>query len=290
MQTDRSELYDDSLVKRLLTSLEDWETEVLKQHNKPDLGMHRLCLLADMGVRAEDEEMKPVIERILGTFGTDGLPRFNILLPKVFRGSGEVEEVWTICDYPQLLYSLMKMGVADARIDHSVKYLSRLYRENGYPCTSSMENFRGPGSKKEFCPIASLYALKALNRDSKIAESEAAASAAESLLRHWEQRGEKKYYLFGIGTDFRKLKYPMIWYNILHFLSVLSDSKNGCKDPRTLEIAEVLLEKADDELRFTPESMYRYYKEEDFADKKNPSQTITLSALEILIKLKMVKV
>ena len=112
MQTDRSDLYDDSLVKRLLTSLEDWETEVLKQHNKPDLGMHRLCLLADMGVRAEDEEMKPVIERILGTFGTDGLPRFNILLPKVFKGSGEIEEVWTICDYPQLLYSLMKMGVA----------------------------------------------------------------------------------------------------------------------------------------------------------------------------------
>ena len=82
-EADRNDLYNDSPVKNMINSLEDWETEVLKQHNKPDLGMHRLCLLADMGVRAEDKEMKPVIERILGTFGNDDLPRFRILLPKV---------------------------------------------------------------------------------------------------------------------------------------------------------------------------------------------------------------
>ena len=124
----------------------------------------------------------------------------------------------------------MKMGVADARIEHSVKYLSGLYRENGYPCVSSMENFRGPGAKNDFCPIASLYSLKSLNLKADIVESDAAAVAVESLLHHWEKRGEKKYYLFGIGTDFVKIKYPMIWYNILHVLSVISNSRIGSKD------------------------------------------------------------
>ncbi len=108
---DRRDLYRDSLLKKLVSSLEDWDAEVLKQHNKPDLGMHRLCLLADSGVRAADEEIKPVVSRILKTFGDDNLPRINILIPKVFRGSGEVEKTWIICDYPQILYSLLKMGV-----------------------------------------------------------------------------------------------------------------------------------------------------------------------------------
>ncbi len=152
-----------------------------------------------------------------------------------------------------------------------------------------MKNFRGPGPKNDFCPVASLYSLKALNQDSETAKSDAASIAAESLLGHWEHRGGKKHFLFGIGTDFKKLKYPMIWYNLLHMLSVLSDSEKGKNDPRTLEMAELLLEKADGELRFTPESMYRFYKEEDFADKKRPSPTLTLSALEILIRLSMVK-
>ena len=42
------------------------------------------------------------------------------------------------------------------------------------------------------------------------------------LLSHWKQRKEKKYYLFGMGSDFRKLKYPYVWYDILHVCEVLS--------------------------------------------------------------------
>ena len=211
-KTDRRILYNDPLINKLFASLEDWDEEILKQHNKPDLAMHRLCLLADSGVRAKDKEMKPVINRILNTFGEDGLPRINILIPKAFRGSGEVEKEWIICDYPQILYSLLKIGVENNQIRRSLEFLSGLHLENGYPCTSSMKAFRGPGPITDFCPIASLYALKALNQNPETAKSQAAAAAVESLLGHWEHRGEKKHFLFGIGTDYKKLKYPMIWY------------------------------------------------------------------------------
>ncbi|MFP4383971.1 MAG: hypothetical protein ACLFST_09415 [Spirochaetia bacterium] len=51
-----------------------------------------------------------------------------------------------------------------------------------------MPKFRGPGPADDFCPIASLYALKALNQDEETRKSEAAHFA----------------------------KYPMSWYNLLH--------------------------------------------------------------------------
>ncbi|MBI9104465.1 MAG: hypothetical protein JEY99_18770 [Spirochaetales bacterium] len=286
---DRQDLFTDPLIKDLIASLmNDWDEEILKQHNKPDLCMHRFCLLADSGVRWDDKEAKPLIDKVLKTFKSDSLPRVRILIPKIFRGSGEVEEEWIICDYPQILYGLLKMGVNNDLIKTSLEFLATLSRENGYPCTSSMEKFRGPGNKSDFCPIASLYGLKALNLSPETRSSEAAENAAKSLLTHWEKRGEVKHYLFGIGTDFRKLKYPLLWYNLFHVLSVLSQSNFGREDSRTMEMGHLLLEKADDKMRFTPESMYRYYKDEDFANKKEPSPTLTITAIEIFSNLGMI--
>ena len=130
-----------------------------------------------------------------------------------------------------------------------------------------MPKFRGPGPADDFCPIASLYALKALNQDEETRKSEAAHSSAESLLRHWEERGRVKHFLFGIGTDYKKLKYP-----------------------RIRDMGETVLNKADPELQFFPESMYRFYKEEDFANKKEASPTLTVTALPVLNRVGLVGV
>ncbi len=69
---------------------------------------------------------------------------------------------------------------------------------------------------------------------------------------------------------------------------MVSESNIDCNDSGIQEMGNVLLSKADKELRFTPESMYRYYKDEDFADKKKPSPTVTIEALKTLQKLEMV--
>lgn len=281
-------LYEDELIGSLISSLDCWKDEVLMQHNKPDLCMHRLCLLADCGITKDFKPIQPLIETILESFADNTMPTINILLPKVFKGSGEVEKAWVLCDYPQILYSLLKMDVDNKKTSQSLAFLENQVRENGFPCASSLPNFRGPGARGDFCPIASLYALKALNQTEKTRCSEAAGRALESILGHWENRGRQKHYLFGIGTDFKKLKYPMIWYNLLHVLNVISDSEYPPADSRVREMGEVLLEKADENLCFTPESMYRCYKDQDFANKKQPSQTVTIAALEILLKLKLI--
>jgi hypothetical protein len=96
------------------------------------------------------------------------------------------------------------------------------------------------------------------------------------LLWHWEHQTGRKLYLFGIGTDFRKLKYPFVWYDILHVVDVLSRfSFFVHADPRFQEMVETITAQADENGRYTATSMYRAWKGWSFADKKNPSPWLT---------------
>jgi hypothetical protein len=101
------------------------------------------------------------------------------------------------------------------------------------------------------------------------------------LLEHWERRAETKFYLFGMGSDFRKLKYPFIWYDILHVVDVLSRFPCARRDPRLAQMVEATITQADEEGRYTAGSTYLAWKGWSFADKKNPSPWLTLLVLRI---------
>jgi hypothetical protein len=149
--------------------------------------------------------------------------------------------------------------------------------ENGWRCVASPDlgKFKGPGRRSDPCPIVNVYALKALSLAPDLVDSPAARSGAEMLLWHWEHQGERKLYLFGIGTDFRKLKYPFVWYDILHVVDVLSRFPFVHADPRFREMVKTVCDQADAEGRYTATSMYRAWKGWSFADKKTPSPWLT---------------
>ncbi len=279
---DRGELLSDPLVKEAIGLLKAWDDEVLEQHNKPSLLMHRLALLADLGLRATDPGIAPIFKKVLKRADEEGRPESIISIPKVFGGSNAPLKAWIICDFPLILYSLSAMGVADEAVSRGMKSLETMASENGYRCLSSMEKFHGPGRRDDFCPIACLYALRALASSTGESARSSALKAANALLGHWEERGAKKHYLFGIGTDFMKLKYPLVWYNLLHVLDAISRIPALARDPRAGEMCDALMAKADPGLRFKAESVYLIYKGRDFADKKAYSPSITLCALGIL--------
>src|SRR5512136_1958344 len=106
----------------------------------------------------------------------------------------------------------------------AVDHLAGLVEENGWRCVAAPElgKFKGPGRKTDPCPIVNVYALKALAQVPELRDSPAARAGAEMLLGHWQHRGERKLFMFGIGSAFRKLKYPFVWYDILHLVDVLS--------------------------------------------------------------------
>jgi len=99
------------------------------------------------------------------------------------------------------------------------------------------------------------------------------------LLSHWQHRRERKFYLFGMGTDFAKLKYLFVWYDILHVVDVLRRYPFAKGDSRFEEMREVITAQADGEGRYTAGSMYRPWADWSFGDKKRPSPWLTFLAM-----------
>jgi len=60
-----------------------------------------------------------------------------------------------------------------------------------------------------------------VNTEKQIEQQKHQRQGVHTLLEHWQRQQERKIYLFGIGTDFRKLKYPFVWYDILHVVEAL---------------------------------------------------------------------
>jgi hypothetical protein len=155
--------------------------------------------------------------------------------------------------------------------------------ENGYRCRAdpAFGKFRGPGKKADPCPIACLLALRALSQEPETWDSPAVRNSAEMLLAHWEAVPGTKYYLFGIGSGFRKLKAPLIWYDLLHVCDVLTQFPFLHPDPRLKSMVHCLLGSADSEGYFTASSMYKAWEGWSFANKKAPSPWLTFLACRI---------
>ncbi len=88
--------------------------------------------------------------------------------------------------------------------------------------------------------------------------------------------------MFYMGTDFRKLKVPFVWYDLIHVLDVLSRFPWVLKDTRFLNMLETLESKADSHSRFTLESVWTAWKEWEFGQKKEPSRWLTFTAWRII--------
>ena len=124
--------------------------------------------------------------------------------------------------------------------------------------------------------------LKALGQAPAWRDSPAAHTGAETLLALWAASRERHPYIFYMGADFRKLKVPFVWYDLLHVLDVLSQYPWLHPDPRLREMAGLLASKADAEGRFTLESVWQPWGVWEFGQKKAPSCWLTLLAHRIL--------
>ncbi len=272
----------DPFIRENLERVSAWRTDVLERHDKPGLFIHRLAMLADLGVTPETRGARKIIEGLVKNAGKDGTFLINIAIPKAFGGTGEPHRDWIICDFPVVLYALLKMTDADPSLDPAVKKLEGLAGAGYYPCCGSITKFKGPGPRGGLCPYANLLAARALSAHPGARSGAAARLAAGAVLDMWTKRREKKPFLFAMGTDFLKLKLPMVWYNLLHVLSALKGITGVSADPRYKELAGLLRAKLDAEGRAVPESIYLDYKGEEWSDKKKPSRLMTVMAHKAL--------
>jgi hypothetical protein len=271
-------------VQGLIAQAATWPGRAIQRHNDAGHPLYALSTLADFGLRAGDPGMDRAAEAVLAHQSPDGALQSVLNVAPAFGGTGADTWSWVLCDAPTLLYALLALGLAtEPGVKAAVAHLVNAVDENGWRCRCGPElgRFRGPGRKADPCPIANVYALKALSLVPDLLDSPATRRGVDMLLGHWARRVEVKYYLFGVGSDFRKLKYPFVWYDILHVADVLSRYPFVHADPRFGEMVAAITAQADADRRYTAGSMYQAWRGWSFADKKQPSPWLTFLALRI---------
>jgi len=276
----------DPRIEKLFEDCEEFYSKPLKRHNDAAHPLHELGLLIDFGFDYDNLRMKKILDSIVDKITEEGYFPILIEIPQAFsKKKFGVFESWILCDFPNLLYYLIKAGLKeDKKVRKAVLNLEKLSDSNGWRCKGDIEGFRGPGKKDDFCPYANLISLKVFSLLSEYHEREFIRNAIDAFYSHWENQKEKKYYMFGIGTDFRKLKYPNVWFDILHVCRVLKSFEYARKNPVYSEMLEIIDKKRQQDGFFKAESVYRVYKEFDFGQKKCVSPTLTYFIEELLYK------
>ncbi|MBU0486451.1 MAG: hypothetical protein KKA07_17555 [Bacteroidetes bacterium] len=271
-------------VRKLIDELKEWPGEVLKSHKNAGHPYHKLAYIADVGFNMQDAEIQHIVGKVFEHISSEGPFQVCVNIPVHFGGTGTDQFAWFLCDAPVLVYSLAKFGLAENEsVIIARDFLISKNRDNGYPCVVSGElgKFRGPGRKDDPCPLASMVMLKMISVFEDQKDAAHVKKTIDSLLDLWEQSIERHPYMFYMGTDFRKLKAPLIWYDVLHLTDVLSDFSYAINDKRFLKMVELIEQKADPAGKYTPESVWTAWKSWDFGQKKLPSPWLTFLVCRI---------
>jgi len=285
----RESALSDAKIQHALNNVAHYHNVLITNHKNPTLPIQQLLFLLDLGFDTDIPQIKSAIDEILAHKDGNGVYQSITNIPAHFGGSGKDTFGWCLCDAPLLLLALLKAGVPyEPLIKPGVDYLITLITSNGFPCAVSPEHgsFRGPGKKSDCCPYATLIMTDLLSYLPEYQKSPVLKTSAESLLALWETSLSKHPYMFYMGTDFRKLKAPSSWYDIISVAGVLSKLDFIQTNPRFIEMINLIKSKQDHEGFFTPESVYSKCSEWDFGQKKSVSPYVTYLCMQIFQRLK----
>ncbi len=277
-------LSGDKRVQVLIDECIHWPNPPLERHNDAKHPIHKIELLADFGLDKRDPWIKEICDRILENRSDDGYFNSKVEIPERWGGKGTWDLMWMHCDAPILLYALQKFGIDNETTDEASHMLVGNSENNGWRCLSSNPKIKGPGKRGDYCPYGNLVALKALSL-SKYRKREAVQDGIDSHILHWKNRSGKKIRMFGIGTTFKMLKYPNIWFDILHVVDVLSRYSYARNCDEFWEMWNIIKEKQQPMGGFIPESTWRAWSEWSFGQKKKPSPWMTMRITQIASRL-----
>lgn len=101
----------DSRIKRYLSDIVNYHGTLVTNHKNPDLPIHKLLFLLDLGFDTEIPEIQAAIDKILQHRDDHGIFQSMTNVPKHFGGTGEDVFSWCLCDAPLLLLALLKAGM-----------------------------------------------------------------------------------------------------------------------------------------------------------------------------------
>ena len=235
------------------------------QYTSPGTVFWDLFFLADIGLRTDNVLTQSAVDSVLELQHDDGaFVLQNDTKPGYF------------CIPAIILSSLARMGHAnDPHILRFIQMILRTRRlDGGWHCALS----RATGKRlqdTESCPMDNLNVLMLLGQYKQYRTDSGLNGAIDLLLTHWRRRAEPwRPYGFGIGSDFAKLRYPVVKYGILRVLDVLSLYPYAVRTPEYREMLALVTEKSENG-KYRAESVSRAYAAFDFGQTKTPSRWIT---------------
>jgi hypothetical protein len=224
-----------------------------------------LFFLADVGLTVKDIRIEKEAKAIYELQSSDG----TFITAKEMKPS-------FFCISTIILSSLIKMHYYDdQKTQKFIKLIFKTQRlDGGWHCAKQ----RAVGQRLEdtaSCPMDNQNILLLLSQFKEYRNDPKLNGAIDLLLTHWDKRNEKwRPYGFGIGTDFKKLKYPVVTYGILRVLDVLSLFPYAVKSKSFKSMMDHVREKSKNGM-FYAESIVRHYSDFDFGQKNEPSRWIT---------------
>lgn len=157
---------------------------------------------------------------------------------------------------------------------HVELLISKQRLDGGWHCAKN----RAIGCKlenSESCPMDNLNILMLFSEYEEFRNDPRLNGAIDLLLSHWERRDEAwRPYGFGIGTQFKKLRYPEAKYSILRVLDVLSMYPYAIRSDAFKSMLSAVKEKSSNG-KYTADSVMKSFSDFDFGQKKESSRWIT---------------
>ncbi len=293
----RGEVPADERVVALVAELPEWGEGDFPGHHSPAFLPNRLNLLADMGVRGGDfDRIEALLDGMLERQSPKG--RFQ----SFGRHPGRPEPEWgsLLCDTNVITDVLLRFGRGeDPRVHTALKRMERdlsmTPQGAAWGCVPERATlFRGPGRRADVCPQVTLEGLRAFSHVPPADRPSAILAAARTPLEVWRRRAEEKPYMFGHGYQFKSVKWPNIWYDVLWVLETVGRYPHLWRGPgdrpedrrAIAEMAACLIAyNFDADGRLTPRRAYTGFENLTLGQKKEPSPFATALALSALARL-----
>lgn len=293
----REAVVADARVRELAEGLPEWGVDAdVSGHHSPAYLPNRLNLLADMGVLAGDIAAVDVrLDELLEH--QDGSGRFLAY----GRLPGRPKPEWgsLLCDTNVITDVALRFGRGEdprvaAALTRIVADASRTPQGRAWQCVPERTSlWRGPGRKADACPQVTLEGLRALSHLTPDRRPSWLAEAAATPLAIWRRRSEERPYLFGHGYQFKSVKWPNFWYDVLWVLETVGRypevwSGPGARDEDRRAAAEMaaclIAYNFDPDGRVTPRRTYKGFGGFSFGQKKTTSPFATARALAALMR------
>jgi len=289
----RTQLLADDNVAALISALPTRFTGLSADHHNPQFLPNRLNLLADMGLtRGDSERVDALLDLLVGTQDRGG--RFSGRTTGHRAGSASDR-----CDDNAVVEVLVRFGMqADPRVERALARLaadtSSTLQGRGWSCTAAHKPLTRVLSRRlDACPQITLEGLRCMASLPAQKRQRAAVDAARTPLEVWRRRPQERPHQFGHGYQFKTVRWPSVWYDVLAVLDTVGRFPELWRAPdarpedraAVAELAACLIAyNVDGDGRVTPRRVHKGYEQFSFGQKTAPSAFATAKVLAALTR------